>query len=82
MWGRGPFVLNKFQIEWSSVRPGAVSKVPNAVFNLVGKIRKMGNVTCWLGLGAQGPAGPAGRRDTDVLENSQALFSDIRIYTP
>lgn len=38
MWGRGPFVLNKFQIEWSSVRLGAVSKVPNAVFNLVGKI--------------------------------------------
>lgn len=51
-------------------------------FFRLAKIRKMGNVTCWLGLGAQGPAGPAGRRDTDVLENSQALFSDIRIYTP
>ena len=42
----------------------------------------MGNATGWLGLGAQGPAGPAGRRGTDVLEKSQALFSDIRIYTP
>ena len=42
----------------------------------------MDNATCWLGLGAEGPAGEAGRRGTDVLENSRALFSDIRIYTP
>ena len=38
MWGRGPFVLNKFRIEWSSVSPGPISNVPNAVFSLVGKI--------------------------------------------
>ena len=42
------------------------------------KITKMDNAKCWLGLGVQDPAGPAGRSGADILERNCAFLTEIK----